>query len=335
MRRGVVLLSLALASIVLASTALASIVLATSALGTMGCAEVERALVSPKDYDAYRRYRFVDEGDARKLSLAWSYLRDHPHGAFHDEVAAWFTPKEQLFFTQAGKTPSGAARYLDLMPDGPHAEEERKFLAIWEKEQIEAPLREKKALEEARLRAEAARRAAGEAIEGWTRRAVALTTWGQPLAKVKQIDASFATALVEDPPATCDAETCKKTMYFKYLVPEASPPTDRVVPIVVRVDAGEDHLSSVTIVAPHGGFTWWMEGAESRGVDEQDVAERAQAIMRAKNRIETVVREALGPETTCSTTEEPATRTIDCGEIRVVVAAEPTGDDVVKVIGGL
>jgi hypothetical protein len=107
------------------------------------------------------------------------------------------------------------------------------------------------------------------------------------------------------------------------------------VPIVVKVDASEDHLSSVTIVAPKGGFTWWLEGAEGRGVDDQDPNERAQAIVRAKNRVETVVRDALGAAASCTTTEEPAMRTIDCGKIRVVVAAEPTGDDVVRVIGGL
>jgi hypothetical protein len=300
-----------------------------------GCAEVNRALVSPAEYDEYRHFRLARDDDEEKLRVAWTYLRAHPKGEFHDEIDRWFTPHEEAFFQKNGKTPQGATLYLELLPEGPHAAEVEKWLADYRKEMIEAPLKEKAALEAARKKAEAARKASGEAIEAWTRRAVALTTWGAPMAKVLETDETLADALKEDPPAACDAQACKKILYFKYLVPDASPPADRIVPIVVKVDASEDHLSSVTIVAPKGGFTWWLEGAEGRGVDDQDPNERAQAIMRAKNRVETVVREALGANVACTTTEEPAMRTIDCQKIRVIVAAEPTGDDVVRVIGGL
>ena len=297
------------------------------------CAEVNRALVSPKEYDAYRSFRLANDADTDKLRIAWGYLHDHPKGEFRDEVDRWFEPHEEAFYEKNGKTPNGATLYLDTLPDGPHAAEVEKWLAEYRKETIEAPLKEKLALEAARKRADQARKAAGEAIESWTRRAVALTTWGAPLAKVLETDKTFGDALKEDPAASCDAQACKKILYFKYLVPEAQPPADRIVPVVIKVDASEDHLSSVTMVAPKGGFLWWMEGAEGRGVDDQDPNERAQSIVRAKNRVETVVREAVGPSVSCTTTEEPTMRTLDCGKIRVVIAAEPTGDDVVRVIG--
>jgi hypothetical protein len=317
-----------------ASTAVASIV-ASIAASIVGCAEVNRALVSTGEYDAYRNFRLADDADTNKLRIASTYLHDHPKGAFHDEIDRWFTPHEEAFFEKNGRTPNGATLYLDTLPEGPHAAEVEKWLAEYRRETIEAPLKEKAALEAARKKADEARKASGAAIEAWTRRAIALTTWAAPLAQVLATDKAFGDALHEDPAASCDAQTCKKILYFKYPVPDAQPPADRIVPIVIKVDASEDHLSSVTMVAPKGGFTWWMEGAEARGVDDQDPNERAQAIVRAKNRVETVVRDAVGPSVSCSTTEEPTMRTIDCGKIRVIVAAEPTGDDTVRVIGGL
>ena len=304
---------------------------AAVACALVGCAPVRRALVSPADYDAYRSYRLADDGGER-LRAAWRYLREHGDGAFTGEVLRWFGPTEARFFAEAGRTPGGAAAYLALMPDGPHAEEERTFLRAFEREKIEGPARETKMLAAARLAAESARRAMGEALEAWARRAVRLTTWGEPLERLRQVDAAFAGSLDEQPAARCDPSGCVKNLYFTYAVPEASPAADRVVPLVVRLELSASVVSAVEIVAPQGGFTWWMEGTEARGVDPFDPAEREGAIVRAKNRIESIAREGA-PGATCATIEAPTERTLDCGRVRVTIVARPNGDDVVRVAG--
>jgi hypothetical protein len=296
-----------------------------------GCATLRPIVTSPSEYDAYRRYKLARTLDD-KLASAWVYLRDSSNTTFRIEVMRWFGREEELFFAEAGSTPGGASAYLKLMPDGPHAEVEATFLRAYEKEKIEAPLRAKKELEEARKRADAARKAAGEAIELWTRRGVAITTYREPFEKFQKVDRAVADALAEEPSATCGELGCSKTLYFKYAVPDASPPTDRVVAVVVRLEVQAGLVSALSITAPKGGFTWWLEGAEVKAVDPFDVAQREEALMRAKNRVETVVRDAL-KSAQCNTKEEPTLRTIDCGAVRVTVEALPNGDDVVRIIG--
>ena len=300
------------------------------AVGLLACSAARPIVSGPSDYDAYRRYRLAETLDER-LAAGWVYLRDEPEGSFRGEVLRWFGPAEARFFAEAGRTPGGASAYLKLMPDGPHAEEEATFLRAFEREKIEGPLREQRALEAARKKAETARKAAGEAIELWTRRALAITAWREPLESFRKTDKGVADALDETPKATCDAEACAKTLYFTYPVPEASPPSDRVVPVVVRLDLASGAVVSMSIVAPKGGFTWWLEGVEARPIDAFDSSARSEAVMRAKNRIETLTREALGG--TCATTEEPTLRTLVCGNVRVTVEATPSGDDVVRVVG--
>ena len=297
---------------------------------TLACGATQLVVSGPSDYDAYRRYRLAQTLDDR-LAAGWIYLRDEPEGAFRGEVLRWFGPAETRFFNEAGRTPGGASAYLKLMPDGPHAEEEATFLRAFEREKIEGPLREQRALEAARKKAETARKAAGEAIELWTRRALAITAWREPLESFRKVDKGIADALDETPTAKCDADACTKTLYFTYPVPDASPPTDRVVPVVVRLDLASGAVVSMSIVAPKGGFTWWLEGVEARPIDPFDATARSEAIMRAKNRIETLAREALGG--TCATTEEETVRTLVCGNIRVTIEATPSGDDVVRVVG--
>ena len=311
--------------------ALSMALLVACAISASACAAVKPALVAPSDYAAYRRYRLAT-GLGERMSAAWAYLRDEPDGEFRVEVMRWFGPTEAQFFAEAGRTPGGAAAYLALLPDGPHAEEEATFLRAFEKDKLEGPMRAQHAMEEARKKAEAARKAEGEAIELWTRRAAAISAWGEPMASFEKTDKAFVDALAEDPKASCNADGCVKTLYFRYPIPDASPAEDRVVPIVVRLELTEGRVAAVSIVAPQGGFTWWLEGVEARAVDPFDVAERGEAITRAKNRIEVVTRDAL-KASTCTTTEEANVRRIECGRLRVVVEATPNGDDLVRVVG--
>jgi hypothetical protein len=290
----------------------------------LGCRSI---VAPPADYDDYRSYRLAT-GFAERLGTGWRYLRDHPQGTFHDEVAAWFYPAEQRFWEEAGRTPGGAAAYLEAMPDGPHAVEERTFLRAFEIEQREGPLRAQRALEEARKKADAARRALGEAVEAWTKRAIDLPAFRVPLAEVRTTE--FGKKYNGEPYPVCDADGCSKFLSFTYPVPDADPPLDRTAVVDVRLEIVAGLVTAVSIALPKRGFLYWMEGAEARAVDPADPDAHVEAIARARNRIERVVRDAKG--NACTTTEAENARVIACGDLRVAIGTLPTGEDVVKIV---
>jgi hypothetical protein len=292
-----------------------------------GCGMSTGTFAPPRDYADYREYVLADElGD--KLAAGWRYIRKHPKGEYREEVSKWFFPAEERFFREAAHTAGGAMAYLELMPDGPHAEETKRFLALYEKERIEGPLREKKALEEAKKKAEAARRALGEAVESWTRRALAVEGWKEPRSKVE------AEKLGEEywktqPAPICDDDGCSKYFTFKYPVPDQSTAIDRTAVMEVRLETTAGLLTAITLVLPKRGFVYWLEGSEVRAIDPTDPAIRNESIVRARNRIESIVREVRGGG--CTTDEEELLRRITCGDMRVAIGTTPSGDDVVRI----
>lgn len=307
-------------------SAIASVVAAWLVASTASCAPLRNSLSSPADYADYRVFRLAD-GPA-KLSAAWQYLRAHPEGEWHVEVGGFFWPEERALRAEIGKTPRGAARYLDVLPDGPHADDARVYLAAIEKERLEGPLRRERAQAMAKKRAEAARRAPGDAIEEWARRAAKVQTFREPRAA---LDATpFGAAYAGEPAAVCDAEGCSKLLSFTYPVPDAEPPLDRTFVVDVRVETTAGLVTAISLVLPKRGFLWWLEGSEAREVDPADAATRAEAIARARNRVETVVREAAGAE--CTTTEADEARVLACGALRVTIATLPDGHDVVRFV---
>lgn len=293
-----------------------------------GCAWTRGTFVAPHDYADYRRYVLAD-GLGEKMNAAWIYLRDHKDGEFRDEVAKWFFPTEQKFWTEAGRTPGGAAAYLQYLPDGPHAEEERTFLRAWEIEQREGPIRAKKALEEAKKKAEAARKALGESVESWTRLALGIETWRDD--RKKLAGTKFGQAYDGTPPAPiCDQDGCSKYLTFTYPVPEVDTAVDRTAVLEVRVDSVAGVLTGVSLVLPRRGFLQWLEGTEGRPIDANDPAARSESVMRARNRVETIVREVRGGG--CVTDEADEFRRITCGDIRVAIGTTIAGDDMIRIV---
>lgn len=291
----------------------------------LGCRSM---VAAPTDYHDYRSYRLAG-GFGQKLGAGWRYLRDHPTGAFREEVALWFYPAEQRFFTEAGRTPGGAAAYVEYMPDGPHAEEERTFIRAFELEKKEGPLRAQRLLEAARKKAEDARRALGEAVESWTLRAISVPAFRVPLKELQETP--FGKEYQADPAPVCDADGCSKFSYFTYPVPEADPAFDRTAVLDVRLELTAGLVTAITIALPKRGFLYWMEGAENQPIDPNDPNAHVEAIARARNRVEKVVRDTKGAAS-CTTTEAEQARLIACGDLRVAIGTLPTGEDVVKIV---
>jgi hypothetical protein len=307
---------------------LLALALASVALCASGCAAT---FARPADFDAYRRYRTAPSYEAR-LHEAWAYLKSEPRGRFRAEVEAWFVPEERRWFEVAGRSPGAATAYLATLPDGPHADEERAWLRAWEKQRDEEPLRRRQALEEAQRRAEQARRALGDTIERWTERALTITRWGEPLGSVEE---SFVLPWREEAPLpVCEGERCRKHYAFTYAVPDATTARDRTVTLDVEAELAGPRLQVIELRAHRRGFDWWLEGSEARGVDPINGEIRAEAVTRAKDRIEALTRKALGR---CTTQEGERARVVDCGAVWVVIDPAPpeaeNGDDVVRIVG--
>ncbi len=307
--------------------ALARTIALSSLLALGACATFRGTFAAPRDYAEYRAFRLA-ETTPDKLARAWRYLQAHPEGEWRAEVEQWFWPEERALRADSTRTPRGAARYLDALPDGPHADAARAYLATVEKEQREGPEKRQRALEAARKRAEAARRAPGEAIEAWARRAAQVQPFREPRAA---LDATpFGEAYAGDPAPVCDDDGCSKFLSFTYPVPEAEPPLDRTVVVDVRVELTAGVVTAIARVLPKRGFLWWLEGSEAREVDPNDASTRAEAVARARNRVETVVRDAVGGE--CTTTEADEARVLACGALRVTISTAPDGRDVVRFV---
>jgi hypothetical protein len=298
------------------------------ALGALALGGCDATLARPADFAGYRRYRLATKYETR-LAAAWAYLRDQPRGEYRAEIEAWFVPEERRYFEVAGRSPGAAAAYLQILPDGPHADDERAWLSAWEKQRAEEPMRRRQALEDAQRRAEAAQRALGEAIERWTKLSAGITRWGEPLA---QLDEAFLVPFREEAPLpTCDVERCRKHFAFTYPVPDATTARDRTVVLDVSIELSSGRAQTVELRAPRHGFDWWLEGAEARGVDPVNDEMRTLAVTRAKNRVEAVAREVRHD---CTTQDSPTARIVDCGPVWFVI--EPSrdgGDDVVRVVG--
>jgi hypothetical protein len=290
------------------------------------CAASRGTFASPHDYADYREFALSRELGER-LATGWRYLRKHPHGEYKPEVGKWFFPAEEKFFTSAAHTIGGAMAYLELMPDGPHAIEAKRFVDAYEKERIEGPLREKRALEEARKKAESARKALGDAVEAWTRRALAIESWKEPRAALD--GTKFGEEYNTKPAPVCDEDGCSKYYTFVYPVPDVSTAMDRTAILEVRLEITAKLLTAVTLVLPKRGFVLWLEGSEGRSVNTTDPNTRTESVVRARNRVESIVREVRGGS--CTTDEEDLLRRITCGDVRVAIGTTPAGDDVVRI----
>ena len=294
---------------------------------TLSCAASRGTFAPPRDYADYREY-VLAESMGEKLGAAWRYLRAHRDGEYRDEVSKWFFPAEERFFREAGHTAGGASAYLELMPDGPHAEESRRFLGAFEKERIEGPLRAKRELEAAKKKADDARRALGEAVEKWTRLALGVETWKEPRSKLET--AKLGVEYWGSKPAPiCDDDGCSKYFTYLYPVPDLATPRDRTAILEVRLETTGGLLTAVTLVLPKRGFVYWLEGTEGKPVDPGDTATRNESVVRARNRVESIVREVRSGG--CTTDEEELLRRITCGDLRAAIGTTPAGDDVVRI----
>lgn len=290
------------------------------AIASSGCAPARATIAEPSDWASYRRYRLADtRGD--RLASAWAYLKAHPEGAFRAEVDRWFSRAEPRWFAKYGHTPSGASSYLAILPDGPHAADARTFLRAWEIEQVEAPLRARRALEAAKRDAESARRAFATAIETWTKSAVeAHLALVEPQERLDQT--GFGAALRGALSEPCGPSGCSAVESFAWTVAEEDPPRGARARLEIHLERWSGVPIAIELRLGAGGFLGWAESAEGAEAAESS------AEPRAKNRVESIVRAAAGGA--CEVRDRPLARVLRCGELEVTVATLD-GQDLVRI----
>jgi hypothetical protein len=243
-------------------------------LSALGCKPIA---APPSDYAAYRATR-VGPTVASRLRAASEYLERYPEGAFHYEVAQWFTQIEPLFYEASADSASGMQMYLDALPRGPHAAaaaDRRDALRAAQKSRSGERLSRAGALFEQRLARAAERRAdVVAAYSAWIARLLELDAWRLPPEAAGE---SFSTAWWGDPRPTCTRGICSKIEAYPYEL-EIEGKLESFVcalEIKLRIQRG------VVVEAEVGGpdlLARLFEAHQARPVEPHDVRDREAAL---------------------------------------------------------
>jgi hypothetical protein len=144
----------------------AAVVLAASA-ALAGCG----AITSTTEYGLYRRAASSASLEDR-LEAAAEYRKKYPEGPFADDVKAWYTRAELLYWRSKRGSAAGLTAYLRTLPAGPHGVEAAQRLAdLHDKTVYGDALAKQARATNARLeRATAERARVRDEVTGWVTR---------------------------------------------------------------------------------------------------------------------------------------------------------------------
>jgi hypothetical protein len=296
----------------------------------LGCAPLRPILTSPEDYAAYRSFRLA-HGDAERFATSGDYVKAHASGAFIAEVGGWYRSHERALATRALHEVDDARTYLRVLPEGPHREEVARFLAAWEREQIERPQREARALE---AQKRAAERAAIERakVTGWIERWIdgvsAMRSWSRDAASAVTNDPAIFALFRgdEDPGLTpaCDAFACRATRAVDVELEDSLETTTLRVRFSMRAMRAREGVESMMLSLGHDGFARWLDADEGHPHAPTD-ARRAEALTFAKNRVERQLRKSGA----CTADDTDRSRTIVCAHVGAIIASD--AEDVIAI----
>lgn len=275
----------------------AKVALSAATLGAVllsGCGVWGQRLLAPSpDYELYRQTEVAPTLEER-LSAAWLYLKQYPSGAFRRDVHQWFREIEPQYFLQARASRARLRRYLEALPDGPHAAEARARVTELERAESAQARREEQALERARSvtdrldAAEDARNAFMRAVADWVRWLTQIESWGLP---THELDHELIHAFRVVPPvATCGTTHCVKQVSMTYAIPAEGRLAERIAifDVMLTLDAGavvRAELSGPDLFSRVG------EAAQRVPVAADDPQRRAEAIGAARQLVEGVLEE--------------------------------------------
>jgi hypothetical protein len=315
--------------------------LAALALGITGCATGFAA--SPRDWAAYRQTRVAPTLEQR-LAAAQRYLKDHPDGAFRDEVRAHFDRTEALYYASKKDSRAGLEAYLAALPNGPHKEEAydriEQLYALTRKEADEAS-----AEAEARISGPAAtaRAKVREELGAWITRFLDPKLFLAPFAQASAgVIVPFSLSLPSprcvrlDAPKGRGVRRCIKLLSLEYTIDVDRKPEPREAIVEVTVlESAEGVPVEIGIGGPDL-FLRIEETVRVKAVPPGEPAQRAAATARALKLIEGAFTSAVPGDDCQKPPIPPVALSLACGGVHLdVIPAGKAGEDDRIVIGPL
>lgn len=303
---------------------------------SFGCADFgRRSVMSPGEYDAYRRFR-VASNVTTKLASGFDYLSRYRSGAYRREVSTWLAPAARHSVELAWNDAFRLEAFLRAVPSGREADRASArlvelTLAADYRARHERLFDEKvHGIEERLAKAEAGRRALVADVIAWSRRISKIRTWG---GRTSDLDDEFIFAYrLSEPAARCDDDGCTKMLGVSYGVPEGKTQSPREAIYDVRLSLERGGVSSASITGPEL-FSRLGEAMGVQAITPTDFVGRAEAIGQATQLIALAVEGVLPASRCGAEAVSPVVlrRACDGVEFRVISALRPEEEDRVVV----
>lgn len=314
--------------------------LAVAVLAVSACTAGKAFYAGASDYGAYRDTRVAATEEAR-LAASGKYLREHPTGAYLEEVKSDFAEREAAYFAACSGDLEKLERYLDLFPDGPHAAEARNTIKV-KRDRASQPdaLDVAAAATQERLDAMARGRERARAVLlGWFGHVIAPAVFSTPLPD-GPIVVPFALGLPTPRCASIDPEDgvvrkCVKLIEEDFSFPREGAFVEHALLFDVSIDMGADGAPRAIRVAGPELFTRFEETfIEARGAADE-TNRRINAIERVIEALTNVFDANVSNDSGCVKRDLAASEILhlSCGgvEVRAVAGRDAGEDDVVHV----
>lgn len=309
-------------------------------LASSGCGAAAQLTASPEDHADYRRARSAEKRE-EQLSLAWQYLETHPKGRYRDEVRAWFGPAEAEYYLASEQSVAGLRAYLQLLPEGPHAEnaQERLDYLRGKRRRLQG---EEAALAARGLRlnqkldrADERRKALLKELRRWVILLSSIRSFGQPTTNLSE--GLLLAFRWQEPVGKCRGRRCTKVLTLDYLIPDAGRLQERAAIVEILIELDADGKVARAVLAGPDLFSRVGEALALEPVGPGDGQGRAESIGRALEQVEYALESTLPVERCGREAVAPVVleRVCDTVRVRLIAALEPGQDDQLVVEAGV
>lgn len=273
------------------------------------------------EYARYRETRAAPTLEGR-LAAAEGYLDAYPDGAYAEEVRAYITRAEPLFFKSRQTSLAGLQTYEKTLPKGAHAAEVRsRIIALEEQASRPDTLLVAAASTERRL-AEAARsrEKARSELAFWADALSNPEAYAAPLAEgPAELVTAFALSL---PAPSCQptdvGRICDKEVQLDFSVPtKAGLKVHKLAFTVTLLEDPSGRPTSARIEGPLM-FARLEETFALRPIDEDGVRDQLAAVERGVELVATAFEARVSPDPVCrKDAVAPVVLTLACAGMRV------------------
>lgn len=250
------------------------------------------------DYADYRTIRLTTDTSERAVAMR-SYIDKHPHGQWHDEIAAERKSQELKTFEDGKDSRKGLEYYLQAYPDGTYVSQARSRLdaiALIEQQRKQAQEQAATLAETRKQRAQEMRRTwLGRFLGYWVDTLTSLHGWGEPIPTVANNNPQFSRAFGALPRPRCTQDECVKYYASSYAVPvPGGNRIERNLSLLLRLRMRSGKLERAELLLPDRGFSRWYEVEERRAVSSGERAERERAVEWAIKRALPLIEQLSG-----------------------------------------